>query len=359
MDGQTGPFSIPITIIAGFLGAGKTTLLNRILHAEHGLRIAVLVNDFGKIDIDARLLAAAQPGQMVSLPNGCICCTLFGNLVKVVQDLIETPQPPEHIIIEASGVSSPADVAAILEIPALQNFVTLDSIITMIDAENVRRLARVVVFLEGQIRSADTLLVNKTDLVDADTLAEVLDWIRAIAPEARILKTSYAQVPLELILGVGRPIPFGASPHPALHADHDQLYETWSYTTSKPLLKAALQTALEGLPRSIYRGKGFVYLADSPEQRYILQLVGKRVRLDGDQVWGTQPPQTELVFIGEPGALDPAKLQANLDRCLVENLEPDITAQPSCHFEAVRPRNPYRAASASEISPFGRNDMAE
>lgn len=321
MDRQTQ--FIPITLIAGFLGAGKTTLLNRILREEHGLRIAVLVNDFGEIDIDAQLLAPAQPGQMISLPNGCICCTLFGNLVRVVQDLIEAPQPPEHIIIEASGVSSPADVAAILEIPALQNFVTLDSIITVIDAENVRRLARVVVFLEGQIRSADTLLVNKTDLVDADTLAEVLGWIRTIAPEARLLKTSYAQVPLELILGVGRPAPPGASPHPALHPDHNQLYQTWSYITSKPLLKVAFQTVLEALPVSIYRGKGFAYLADSPNQRYMLQLVGKRIRLDADQAWGTQPPKTELVFIGEPGALDPVELQAKFDQCLAERFKPD------------------------------------
>jgi G3E family GTPase len=324
MDRQTQP--IPITLIAGFLGAGKTTLLNRILREEHGLRIAVLVNDFGEIDIDAQLLAPAQPGQMISLPNGCICCTLFGNLVRVVQDLIEAPQPPEHIIIEASGVSSPADVAAILEIPALQNFVTLDSIITVIDAENVRRLARVVIFLEGQIRSADTLLVNKTDLVDADTLAEVLGWIRMIAPEAHLFKTSYAQVPLELILGIGRPFPVATSPHPALHPDHDQLYETWSYTTTKPLLKTALQAVLEALPVSIYRGKGFLYLADSPDQRYVLQLVRKRIRLDADRAWGTQPSKTELVFIGEPGALDPAELQTQFDQCLAENFQPATTA---------------------------------
>jgi G3E family GTPase len=324
MDRQTQP--IPITLIAGFLGAGKTTLLNRILREEHGLRIAVLVNDFGEIDIDAQLLAPAQPGQMISLPNGCICCTLFGNLVRVVQDLIEAPQPPEHIIIEASGVSSPADVAAILEIPALQNFVTLDSIITVIDAENVRRLARVVIFLEGQIRSADTLLVNKTDLVDADTLAEVLGWIRMIAPEAHLFKTSYAQVPLELILGIGRPFPVATSPHPALHPDHDQLYETWSYTTTKPLLKTALQAVLEALPVSIYRGKGFLYLADSPDQRYVLQLVRKRIRLDADRAWGTQPSKTELVFIGEPGALDPGELQTQFDQCLAENFQPATTA---------------------------------
>lgn len=338
MDQQTQPSPIPITIIAGFLGAGKTTLLNRILRAEHGLRVAVLVNDFGEIDIDARLLAAAEPGQMISLPNGCICCTLFGNLVSVVQKLVEAPAPPEHIIIEASGVSSPRDVAAILEVSTLQKLVSQDSIITVIDAENVRRIARVVVFLESQISSADILLLNKTDLIDAHTLAELMDWIRTIAPEARLLKTTYAQAPLELILGVGRHTPAGSAVQPALHRaesqphpsvhdhdshhlDHHQLYETWSYTTSKPLLRAAVQAILESLPTSIYRAKGFLYLADSPSQRQVLQLVGKRIRLAADHAWGTQNPQTELVFIGEPGALNPAELQAKLDNCLAENLE--------------------------------------
>jgi G3E family GTPase len=291
------------------------------------LRIAVLVNDFGEIDIDAKLLAAAEPGQMISLPNGCICCTLFGNLVRVVQNLVEAPVPPEHIIIETSGISSPRDVAAILEIPSLQKLVSLDSIITLIDAENVRRIARVVVFVESQISSADILLLNKIDLIDAATLAELIGWIRTIAPEARMLKTTYAQAPLELILGVGRPPSAESQPHAHVHnhdshhLDHSQLYETWSYTTSKPLLRAAVQAVLESLPTSVYRAKGFLYLADSPGQRHVLQLVGQRLRLEADHAWGAKIPQSELVFIGEPAALDPVELHAKLDNCLAENFE--------------------------------------
>lgn len=318
---------IPITIIAGFLGAGKTTLLNRILRAEHGLRVAVLVNDFGEIDIDAHLLDVAENDTMVSLPNGCICCTLFGNLVSVIDKLVQSPEPPEYIVIEASGVSSPKDVAAILGVSTLQGLVTLDSIVTLVDAENVRRLSRVVMFAESQIKSADILLVNKIDLIDDRTLVELIDWIQDIAPDARILKTTHAQAPLELILGVGRRASVDALPDLALHLDHDgphahhhpdhsQLYETWSYTAGRPFDREAVQALFDKFPASIYRGKGFMYFADSPDQRYILQIVGKRVRVLKDEVWQTESPKTELVFIGAPGALEPVELQSYFDNCL-------------------------------------------
>lgn len=318
---------IPITIIAGFLGAGKTTLLNRILRAEHGLRVAVLVNDFGEIDIDAHLLDVAENDTMISLPNGCICCTLFGNLVSVIDKLVQSPEPPEYIVIEASGVSSPKDVAAILEVSTLQGLVTLDSIVTLVDAENVRRLSRVVVFVESQIKSADILLVNKIDLIDDQTLVELIDWIRDIAPDARILKTSHAQAPLDLILGVGRRAGVDALPDLARHLendgppdhhhpDHSQLYETWSYTAGKPFDREAVQAVFDNFPASIYRAKGFLYFADSPDQRYILQIVGKRVRLIKDDGEKPESPKTELVFIGAPGALDPVELQAYFDHCL-------------------------------------------
>jgi len=320
------PFPIPITIIAGFLGAGKTTLLNRILRTEHGLRVAVLVNDFGEIDIDAQLLDVGENDTMVTLPNGCICCTLFGNLVSVVQNLVQAPEPPEHIIVEASGVSSPKDVAAILEVSTLQNLVTLDSIVTVVDAEIVRRLSRVVMFSESQIRSADILLVNKIDLIDDEILAELIDWIQGITPDARILKTAYAQVPLDLILGVDHQAKANilpdlttqldeGDPHRHHQPDHSQLFETWSYATDKPLNREAVQTVLDNFPTSIYRGKGFLHFADSPEHRYVLQIVGKRVRLVRDEAWEPALPKTELVFIGEPGALDPVELQSYFDNC--------------------------------------------
>jgi G3E family GTPase len=321
------PYPIPITIIAGFLGAGKTTLLNRILRTEHGLQVAVLVNDFGEIDIDAQLLAIGEKDTMISLPNGCICCTLFGNLVNVIQNLVQAPEPPEYIIIEASGVSSPKEVAAILEVSTLHNLVTLDSIVTVVDAENVRRLSKVVMFSESQIRSADILLVNKIDLIDTETLVELIDWIQGVAPDARILQTSYSQVPLDLILGVDRqPQTDGGAdlgphlakndPHSPHQSDHGHLFVSWSYATDKPLDRDAVQTLLDNFPASVYRGKGFLYFADSPEHRFVLQIIGKRVSLLNDEAWGAEPPKTELVFIGDPGAFDPLELQSHLDNCL-------------------------------------------
>ncbi len=127
---------IPVTIITGFLGSGKTTLLNRILHADHGLRVAVLVNDFGAINIDTQLVVGVE-GEIISLANGCICCTIRGDLLKATLDLLERPQPPEYILVETSGVSDPLEVA--LTFRAIQR-VQIDSILTVMDAEQILSL---------------------------------------------------------------------------------------------------------------------------------------------------------------------------------------------------------------------------
>ena len=288
---------IPVTIITGFLGSGKTTLLNRILHAEHGLRVAVLVNDFGAINIDTQLVVGMEE-DTISLANGCICCTIRGDFLKATRDLIQRPQPPEYILVETSGVSDPLEVALTFRtIPRVQ----IDSILTMIDAEQVLSLdKRHEVLSINQVGMADIVILNKVDLVNEVQLQSVRDYIRDIVPQARIIETTQAVVPLELLLNVGQfEIERLASRQPHdihvhaedeehehednehhhQHTDHTLVFSTWSWRSSQPVSFRALQRMVNRLPETIYRAKGIFFLADATGQKGVLQVVGRRANL--------------------------------------------------------------------------------
>lgn len=320
----------PITIITGFLGAGKTTLLNRILSADHGLRIAVLVNDFGAVNIDSQLVVNVE-GETYSLSNGCICCTIRDDLVKAVRDALSRPESPEYIIIETSGVSDPLEVALTLR---AMNAITIDSILTVIDAEQIETLQREnAVLAMNQVGMADIVILNKVDLADAETLERARRYIKRVVPNSRVIEASHCDVPLALILNVGM---FDAArlatrtssdvhvheaghEHDHPHTDHTTVFSTWTWQDDRPVSLKALQRAIEHLPPDIYRVKGTLYLADQPETPATLQVVGRRVSLSERGTWGAGPPRSELVFIASAGQLDPATLQARLEGCLAEN----------------------------------------
>jgi len=352
---------IPITILTGFLGSGKTTLLNHLLHSDHGLRVAVMVNDFGAVNIDSQLIVGVQgeAEDMISLSNGCICCTIRGDLLKAMVDLIHRTDTPEYIIIETSGVSDPASVATTFMMADLKPFVRVDSILTVIDAEQGGDT------LEGdqyflamtQVGVADIVVINKVDLVDAIQLQEIRNWVREIIPRARIIETTHGKVPPELVLGVGAYAPerlAAVTPkdihvheagvptdhdHDHGHAhdhddheshnhdheehdhapDHSLVFETWHWTTTQPLAFKALRRVIEELPLTIYRAKGFVFLADMPDNKGVLHVVGKRVSLTFGELWGDTAPYSEIVIIGEHGGVAPDDLRQRFEASLVIN----------------------------------------
>lgn len=324
---------VPVTILTGFLGAGKTTVLNHILSGQHGLKVAVLVNDFGAINIDSQLVVGVE-GDMVSLANGCICCTIRGDLLQAALDLLKRDDPPEYILIETSGVSDPLEVAMTFDLPAIQGKMRVDSIVTVIDTEQIRSLGREFEVLAfTQVGVADIVVMNKVDLATEAQRQQVRDWVRSIIPSARILETTHGQVPLELLLGVGgydpervarKPLEVhaheaGEHHHDHEHPDHSLVFDTWSWTTDQPVLLKSLKKATETLPSSIFRAKGFIYSVDQPERKGILHVVGRRVSLEFGESWGDQLARTQIVVIGAHGGVDVTALQARFEATLAAN----------------------------------------
>ncbi len=310
---------VPVTLLTGFLGAGKTTLLNRILTGDHGLRVGVLVNDFGDINIDAELVEGIED-DTISLTNGCICCELRDDLVESLEGLLARRQAIDYVLVEASGVAEPSGIALTFLDRRYERLFRLDSITCLVDAEGIFAQDdddQLNMLKLRQIGFADLVVLNKTDLVGPEHVEVVRDWIGLHMKRVRVVEATHGDVPMEILLGAGRFDPAmleDAAPGRATDSRNGAGFDRWSYRSSEPLsLEALKEMARRRLPESVYRCKGIVFAADAPDRRFALQVVGRRTQVIELGDWGPRPRGNAIVAIGRD--MDAPGLTELFDGC--------------------------------------------
>jgi G3E family GTPase len=308
---------IPVTVVGGYLGAGKTTLVNQLLRQRAGRRIAVLVNDFGELAIDADLIES-RDGSLLQLAGGCVCCSFGSDLMAALQQMCALQPAPDHVLIECSGVALPAAVARTLTLlPGL----ALDAVLVLADAETLRERAAdryVGELVRQQLGQTDLIALNKIDLASPGEVAACQDWLAEAAPRARVLPCQGARLPLELVLGLGataverdRAAETPLVPPGAGHAGG--LFTSLSLEFEHAVDTARLAAALAAPGLGLLRAKGLLRNADGLPCS--LQLVGARCVVVPSA--HTRPQQGRLVGIGLHGRFDGAGLHAALRACSV------------------------------------------
>jgi G3E family GTPase len=333
MSEQSSSEKVPVTVLTGYLGAGKTTLLNRILSEPHGKKYAVIVNEFGEIGIDNDLVLGADE-ETFEMNNGCICCTVRGDLIRIIDDLMRRKGKFDGIIVETTGLADPAPVAQTFFMDEnIGRKTKLDAVVTVADAKWLNDRLKDAPEAKNQIAFADVILINKTDLVSADELSDVEARIRGINPFAKLHKTERAKIPLDAVLGrnafdLDRILDIEPAFLDSDHDDHEQAHghedhqhhdheahtngglkhyheeeiQSISLRTDKPLdpdkFFPWVQDLVQKEGPSILRCKGILAFKDDDE-RFVFQ--GVHMILDGDhqRPWkNDETRESRIVFIG-------------------------------------------------------------
>ncbi|KIC19851.1 cobalamin biosynthesis protein CobW [Leisingera sp. ANG-Vp] len=336
---------IPVTVITGFLGAGKTTLIRHLMQNPQGKRLAVVVNEFGTAGVDGDILKSCAdencPAEnIMELANGCICCTVADDFIPTIEQLMDLPEKPDHIVIETSGLALPKPLLKAFDWPAIRSRITVDGVIALADAEAVAKgqfapdldavaaqreadesldhetpLSEV---FEDQVSCADIVLLSKADLAGDEGVEKARAVIEAEAPrKLPILPMSEGVIDPRIILGLEAAAEDDLDARPSHHDghhdhEHDD-FESIVVEMGEVSDPEALQNAIVKLARerNILRVKGYVAVEGKP-MRMLVQAVGERLRAQYDQPWGAQPRKTALVVIAEHDDIDEQAIRAEL-----------------------------------------------